>query len=91
MAGTLALVGIIPTELNGANLIENADKITNIQLNQKFLLQLLNTIILTKLMHKTKTNNTQPKLTLKEIRNMKFYHPSIKEQEIFFKIFIVNC
>lgn len=38
VAGTLGLVGKIPHELNGANLTENADKITNIACDQEFLL-----------------------------------------------------
>ena len=47
VAGTLGLVGIIPHELNNANLTENADKLTNIKCDQKYLLQYLNNDLMT--------------------------------------------
>ncbi|MBO9497410.1 restriction endonuclease subunit S, partial [Thalassotalea sp. G20_0] len=37
VAGTLGLVGYVPQQLDGANLTENANKITNIQVNKDFL------------------------------------------------------
>jgi type I restriction enzyme S subunit len=36
VAGTLGLVGEIPEELDGANLTENADKLTQIKINRLF-------------------------------------------------------
>lgn len=41
VAGTLGIIGEIPEELNGANLTENADRITNITCCKKFLLYAL--------------------------------------------------
>jgi type I restriction enzyme S subunit len=38
VAGTLGIVGKIPPQLDGANLTENADKITNVDCDQDFLL-----------------------------------------------------
>lgn len=81
VAGTIGLVGKIPSILNGANLTENADKITNLKINQDFLLYLLQTDILKKLIHRTKTDNAQPKLALKEIRNMVIKYPSLSIEQ----------
>ena len=38
VAGTLGIIGKVPPELNGANLTENADKITNINCDVDYLL-----------------------------------------------------
>lgn len=81
VAGTIGIVGKIPSTLNGANLTENADKITNIQINQNYLLYYLNTGALKKLIEKNRTDNAQPKLALKEIRKMSIIFPSDEEQE----------
>lgn len=81
VAGTIGLVGKIPSILNGANLTENADKITNLKINQDFLLYLLQTDILKNLIHRTKTDNAQPKLALKEIRNMVIKYPSLSIEQ----------
>tara|TARA_Y100000296_G_C5098872_1_gene218847 strand:- start:432 stop:863 length:432 start_codon:yes stop_codon:yes gene_type:complete len=35
----LGITGIIPESLDGANLTENADKLTNLKINQKFLFE----------------------------------------------------
>jgi len=77
----LGILGIIPPSLNGANLTENADKITNIQINQKFLYHSLETSVLTKLIQKVSTRNAQPKLALKEIRNIKLVIPQTKQEQ----------
>ena len=81
VAGTIGIVGKIPSTLNGANLTENADKITNIQINQNYLLYYINTGALKKLIEKNRTDNAQPKLALKEIRKMSIIFPSDEEQE----------
>ena len=41
VAGTLGLVGTIPSELDGANLTENADKLTSLRCDKQFLFQML--------------------------------------------------
>ncbi|WP_304124773.1 restriction endonuclease subunit S [Methanosphaera cuniculi] len=90
VAGTLGIIGIIPSELNGANLTENADKITDIKIDQNFLFYLLNTDIIKKLIHRTKTDNAQPKLALKEIRKLEFYYPKNTKEERKIASFLSN-
>ncbi|AFZ45142.1 restriction modification system DNA specificity domain protein [Halothece sp. PCC 7418] len=82
VAGTLGIVGKIPTELNGANLTENADRLTNIKCNKDFLLyQLLSSRIQTYI-ESVKTVGAQPKLALSRIEEFKIpLPPTKKEQE----------
>lgn len=81
VAGTLGLVGEIPEELDGANLTENADKITNIKINKDFLLYVLLSPIIQNAVEKEQTNNAQPKLALTRIRTFKVPIPSKDEQQ----------
>lgn len=80
VAGTLGLVGIIPQELNNANLTENADKLTNIKCNQFYLLHYLNNGSLSKLIDSVSTIGAQPKLALYAIQGMPIFLPSLDEQ-----------
>ncbi len=81
VAGTLGLVGIIPQKLGGANLTENADKLTKITLNRDFLLQFLKSERLKKLIKSVQTNNAQPKLSIAAIKKMKVGFPDAPEQQ----------
>jgi len=81
VAGTLGIVGTIPEELDGANLTENADKITNIKINKNYLLYVCKSHIIQNEIEKEKTTNAQPKLALKRIRNFNIPIPSKKEQQ----------
>nr|WP_180062543.1 restriction endonuclease subunit S [Acinetobacter sp. YH12120] len=80
VAGTLGLVGIIPHELNNANLTENADKLTNIKCDQKYLLQYLNNGSLSQLIDSVSTVGAQPKLALYAIQGMSIFLPATPEQ-----------
>ena len=80
VAGTLGLVGIIPHELNNANLTENADKLTNIKCDQKYLLQYLNNGSLSQLIDSVSTVGAQPKLALYAIQGMSIFLPANPEQ-----------
>ena len=64
VAGTLGMVGIVPKELDNANLTENANKLTNIKCNQIYLHQYLLTGKFQKLIDAVKTTNAQPKLAI---------------------------
>ena len=64
VAGTLGIIGKIPTEFNGANLTENADKLTNLKCHQDFLIYLLDSGYLSELIESTATTSAQPKLAL---------------------------
>ncbi|NOG32838.1 restriction endonuclease subunit S [Halomonas sp. TBZ9] len=68
VAGTLGLIGEVPEELGGANLTENADRLTNIKCNKRFLLEVLRSPIVQKPIDEEKTQNAQPKLALTRIK-----------------------
>ena len=81
VAGTLGLIGIIPKELENANLTENADKLTNIQCHQKYLYYFLKNGSLDRLIDNVSTVGAQPKLALYAIQEMEIQIPTIQEQE----------
>jgi len=80
VAGTLGLVGKIPPELDGANLTENADKLTNIKCNRSYLLQVLMSNIIQNSIQNESTSNAQPKLALTRIQQFEIPLPSLPEQ-----------
>lgn len=81
VAGTLGVVGKIPLELNGANLTENADKITNISCNQDFLFYNLTSERIQSIIDAEKTVGAQPKLALGRIEGFHIpLPPTINEQ-----------
>lgn len=76
VAGTLGLVGKVPEELNGANLTENADKITDIRINKEYLYQVLISKIIQDKINSEKTTNAQPKLALTRIKKFAIPMPT---------------
>ena len=81
VAGTLGIVGEIPPILDGANLTENADKLTNISCNKKFLLYVLKSPIIQRYVDAESTQNAQPKLALARIRSFIVPVPKQAEQK----------
>jgi type I restriction enzyme S subunit len=81
VAGTLGLVGIIPKELNGANLTENANKLTNLKINQTYLYQYLTSNYFDKLINSARTINGQPKLAIYALKSFLIGIPSKLEQQ----------
>ena len=81
VAGSLGIVGQVPYILDGANLTENADKLTNISCNKKFLLYVLKSPIIQRYVDAESTQNAQPKLALTRIRSFKIPLPKPKEQQ----------
>ena len=81
VAGTLGLVGKVPDELNGANLTENADRISNIRCNTDFLLYCLKSDFIKKIINSEMTTNAQPKLALTKIKQFPIPVPPLKEQQ----------
>lgn len=73
VAGTLGLVGKIPYGLDGANLTENADRLTNISCDRDYLLYVLMSWQIQNKIEAEKTLGAQPKLALTRIR--KFFIP----------------
>ena len=80
VAGTLGIIGKIPTEFNGANLTENADKLTNLKCHQDFLIYLLDSGYLSELIESTATTSAQPKLALYAIEQLEVQIPCPEEQ-----------
>lgn len=81
VAGTLGIVGKVPTELDGANLTENADKLCDIKINKEFLMRVLQSTPIQNIIEAEKTSNAQPKLALNRIREFIISVPSKEEQE----------
>lgn len=81
VAGTLGLVGKIPPELNGANLTENADRITEIQCDQGYLLYWLSFDIIQSSIASAMTVGAQPKLALGRIENFPLAIPYSKTEQ----------
>lgn len=80
VAGTLGVVGIIPKQLNNANLTENANKLTNLKCHQIYLLQLLKSERLENLIKSVSTVGAQPKLAIYAIKDFELPFPSLPEQ-----------
>jgi len=68
VAGSLGIVGKIPAELDGANLTENADRITDIMCSQDYLLYVLLSPLIQNAIDSIRTVGAQPKLALTRIR-----------------------
>lgn len=81
VAGTLGIVGEVPKELDKANLTENADKLTNIKTNKKFLLYVLMSSLIQNEIEKQTTSNAQPKLALTRIKTFQIPVPPLEEQK----------
>lgn len=82
VAGTLGIVGRVPQELDGANLTENADRITNITCSQDFLLHVLMSPLIQTTIDSLQTVGAQPKLALTRIRKFLIpVPPTLAEQQ----------
>lgn len=68
VAGSLGIVGKIPAALDGANLTENADRITDISCSQDYLLYVLMSPLIQNVIDSICTVGAQPKLALTRIR-----------------------
>ena len=80
VAGTLGIVGKVPKELDGANLTENADKITSIQCDRDYLLCCLMGERIQNGIIAQQTQGAQPKLALNRIEGFIVPVPPIPEQ-----------
>ena len=82
VGNTLGIVGKIPVELDGANLTENADRITNITCSRDYLLHILKSPLIQNTIEAIKTVGAQPKLALTRLRKFNIpLPPTITEQE----------
>lgn len=83
IAGTIGLVGLIPKELDGANLTENAAKLViqyPMKINNYFLMSFLASTLGQKQIHSLSTKTSQPKLALSRIRQIVVALPPLSEQ-----------
>ena len=76
VAGTLGLVGKIPEELDGANLTENANRISSIGCDRDFLLHVMLSPIVQNVIESERTVGAQPKLALTRIRKFSIPVPA---------------
>ncbi|MEJ5201490.1 MAG: restriction endonuclease subunit S [Anaerolineales bacterium] len=81
VAGSLGIVGKIPQELNGANLTENADRITEISCDRDYLLYWLSSKVIQKLIQSNMTVGAQPKLAIKRIQEFPIVLPPFIEEQ----------
>ena len=82
VAGTLGIVGKIPPALDGANLTENADRITNITCSQEYLLHVMMAPPIQSTIESLQTIGAQPKLALMRIRKFSIPLPPSKAEQI---------
>ena len=81
IAGTIGKVGIIPEALEGANLTENATKITDINgVYQLYLMLFLKSEVAQNQMRASTISTTQPKLALFRIEDILLPLPPLSEQ-----------
>jgi type I restriction enzyme S subunit len=83
IAGTIGICGMVPPNLSGANLTENAAKIvvTNKKIKPRFLMYFLSTDHAQKEIHSQTVKNAQPKLALARIASLRFPIPDLSEQQ----------
>lgn len=81
VAGTLGIVGKIPPELDGANLTENADRITEIRCDKGFLLYILLSPHTQSVIDSIRTVGAQPKLALGRIRKFDIPLPPTEKEQ----------
>lgn len=82
IAGTVGIAGIIPQELDGANLTENAAKLCNLRnVNKKFLAYILNSFVGQHQIAFNVGKATQSKLALFRIEQIKLPLPPLPEQQ----------
>lgn len=83
VAGTLGIVGRIPAQLDGANLTENADRLTAIKCDVDYLAQYLRSTAIQDEIEAIRTVGAQPKLALGRIKSFAVQMPADQaEQEL---------
>ena len=81
VAGTIGRVGVVPMELNNANLTENADKLVFNRLNKMFLCRMLNSEVIQHQIREATTQVGQPKLAIARIQKLIVPLPPLAEQK----------
>lgn len=81
VAGTIGKVGVVPEELNMANLTENADKLVFNNLDKIFLCAMLNSNVVQYQIREATTQVGQPKLAIARIQKLVVPLPPLAEQK----------
>lgn len=81
VAGTLGLIGRIPAELDGANLTENADRITAIKCDVDYLMYSLLSDPIQREIDAIRTVGAQPKLALGRIKQFEIPIPRSRHEQ----------
>jgi type I restriction enzyme S subunit len=81
VAGTLGIVGRIPTQLDGANLTENADRITSINCDVDYLMYSLLSEPIQREVEALRTVGAQPKLALGRIKRFEIVTPKSRDEQ----------
>jgi len=82
VAGTLGIVGIIDINLDGANLTENANRISDLKIDKEYLLYFLQSKYIKNVIQSLSTTGAQPKLALTRIRKFNIFFPkNLKDQK----------
>lgn len=81
VAGTLGIVGRIPAILDGANLTENADRITSITCDVDYLMYSLLSESIQNEIDSIRTVGAQPKLALGQIKQFKIPIPKSRAEQ----------
>ncbi len=81
VAGSLGMVGKVPAEIDGANLTENADRISDITCSRDFLLYVLMSPLVQDVIDSIQTVGAQPKLALTRIRKFSIPLPPTKAEQ----------
>jgi type I restriction enzyme, S subunit len=75
VAGTLGIIGVVPQELDGANLTENADRLTELRCDRDYLMYWLLSRPLQQMIESIRTVGAQPKLALGRIAQFEIALP----------------
>lgn len=81
VAGTIGRVGVVPRELNNANLTENADKLVFRRLDKMYLCRMLNSEVVQHQIREATTQVGQPKLAIARIQKLIVPLPPLAEQK----------
>ena len=81
VAGTIGKIGKIPSELDGANLTENADRLVFSHLNQDWLIKCLESNVVQAQITGVTTKVGQPKLAILRIQTLLIPLPPLAEQK----------
>lgn len=81
VAGTIGDVGVVPNELDGANLTENADKIIFENIDKQWLMTCLLSNVVQRQINEATTQVGQPKLAIKRIQSLSIPLCPLEEQK----------